>query len=88
MSMGRRKRDRQPAMWVTTTQLPTEASHPFYRRLNEALRERGFDDLVEGQCAGFYAETMGRTCSVSARPGPSRVSRPHLSRCLAHCAVS
>jgi transposase len=62
MAMGKRKRkrDRQPAMWVTTTDLPTAASHPFYRRLNQLLREHGFDDFVEGQCAGFYAETMGR----------------------------
>jgi len=45
--------DRQPAMWVTATQLPTSASHPFYRRLNELLREHGFDDFVEGQCASF-----------------------------------
>jgi hypothetical protein len=34
MSMGKRKRDRQPAMWLATTDLPTGASHPFYRRLN------------------------------------------------------
>jgi transposase len=47
-------------MWVTTTDLPTAASHPFYRRLNQLLREHGFDDLAEGQCASFYAETMGR----------------------------
>jgi transposase len=47
-------------MWVPTTHLPTSASHPFYRRLNELLREHGFDDVVEGQCAGFYADTMGR----------------------------
>ena len=60
MAMGKRKRDRQPAMWVTTTALPTAASHPFYRRLNHLLREHGFDDFVEAQCAGFYAETMGR----------------------------
>jgi len=26
MSMGKRKRDRQPAMWVTATDLPTAAS--------------------------------------------------------------
>jgi len=58
--MGKRKRDRQPAMWVTTTDLPTAASHPFYRRLNKLLRDRGFDDFVESQCTGFYAETMGR----------------------------
>jgi transposase-like protein DUF772 len=26
--MGKRRRDRQPPMWVTTTDLPTAASHP------------------------------------------------------------
>ena len=60
MAMGTRTRDRQPTMWVPTTDLPTAASHPFYRRLNQLLREHGFDDFVEAQCAGFYAETMGR----------------------------
>jgi len=30
MAMGKRKRDRQPTMWVTTTDLPTAASHAFY----------------------------------------------------------
>jgi hypothetical protein len=28
MAMGKRKHDRQPAMWVTTTDLPTAPSHP------------------------------------------------------------
>jgi transposase len=60
MAMGKRERDRQPAMWVTTTYLPTAASHPFYRRLNQLLREHGFDEFAEGQSARFYAETMGR----------------------------
>jgi len=60
MSMGKRKRDRQPTMWVVTTHLPTAASHPFYRRLNELLAEHGFEDFVEAECAGFYAATMGR----------------------------
>jgi len=60
MAMGKRKRDRQSHMWVTTTDLPTAASHPFYRRLNQLLREPGFDDFAEAQCASFYAETMGR----------------------------
>jgi len=45
--------------WVTTD-LPTAASHPFYQRLNQLLREHGFDDFAEAQCATFYAETMGR----------------------------
>jgi transposase len=60
MAMGKRKRARQPAMWVPTTDLPTAASHPFYRRLNELLREQGFDDFAEAQCAPFYADPMGR----------------------------
>ena len=44
MAMGKRTRDRQPTMWVLATDLPTAASHPFYRRLNQLLREHGFDD--------------------------------------------
>src|SRR5947207_15965031 len=60
MAMGKRKRDRQPTMWVTTTDLPTAASHPFYIRLNHLLREHGFDDFAEARCATFYADTMGR----------------------------
>ena len=58
--MGRRTRERQPALWVAATDLPTAASHPFYRRLNQLLATHGFDDFVEEQCAAFYAETMGR----------------------------
>ena len=60
MAMGKRPRDRQPAMWVPTTELPTSASHPFYARLNQLLHDRGFDDFAEARCASFYAATMGR----------------------------
>jgi transposase len=60
MAMGKRERDRQPTMWVATTDLPTAASHPFYARLNQLLRERGFDDFAEAQCAAFYADAIGR----------------------------
>ena len=37
MAMGKRSRERQPTMWVPTTELPTSASHPFYARLNALL---------------------------------------------------
>ena len=47
-------------MWVATADLPTAASHPFYARLNQRLREHGFDDFAETQCAEFYADTLGR----------------------------
>ena len=58
--MGKRTRDRQPAMWVPTIELPTSASHPFYARLNRLLSEHRFDDFAEAECAGFYATTLGR----------------------------
>jgi transposase len=60
MSMGKRKRERQPTLWVATTDLTTAAGHPFYSRLNRLLREHGFDDFAEAQCAAFYVETTGR----------------------------
>jgi transposase len=60
MSMGKRKRDRQATMWVATTDFPTAAGHPFYARVNQLLREHGFDDFAEAQCGRFYADTMGR----------------------------
>jgi len=60
MAMGTRERARQTAMWVTATELPTAASHPFYARLNRMLADQGFDDFAEQACARFYAETMGR----------------------------
>jgi transposase len=60
MAMGKRKRNRQPSLWVAATDFPTAASHPFYTRLNQLLRAQGFDDFAEAQCATFYADTMGR----------------------------
>lgn len=58
--MGKRRRDRQPSMWIPTTELPTAASHPFYARLNQVLADQRFDDVVEASCAPFYATAMGR----------------------------
>ena len=50
-------------MWVTTTDLPTAASHPFYRRLNQLLREHGFDDFAEAQSpASMRRRWAGRDC--------------------------
>ena len=58
--MGKRKRERQPTMWVATTELPTPAGHPFYARLNQLLAEHGFEEVVEARCAPFYADQQGR----------------------------
>jgi transposase len=60
MAMGKRARQRQSEMWIAATDVPAGPGHPFYRKLNELLAERGFDDFVEGLCAKFYHETLGR----------------------------
>ena len=53
-------------MWVPTEKLPRSPGHPFYERLNRVLEKAGFDGFVEGLCARFYAERLGRP---SLRPG-------------------
>jgi transposase len=68
MSMGKRKRRaRQGSMWVATQDLPQSAAHPFYRRLNRVLDKAQFDAFVEGACATFYAEVMGRPSLAPGR---------------------
>lgn len=60
MAMGKKKREEQSSIWVAVSELPRLVSHPFYEKLNGLLAEHGFDDFVEAQCRGFYAEKMGR----------------------------
>src|ERR1700681_2882397 len=61
MAMGQRKdRARTPGLWIATNELPVTGGHPFYQRLNQVLDTHGFDAFVEGQCAAFYAGTVGR----------------------------
>ena len=57
--MGKKKRRQQEDLWVAS-ELPRTAGHPFYERLNGLFNEHGFDDFVEGLCAKFYADKMGR----------------------------
>ena len=67
MAMGKKPAARQRSpMWVTTADLPTSAGHPFFERLNRVLEKAGFDAFVEGLCAAFYADRLGRP---SLRPG-------------------
>jgi len=59
MAVGKRKhRRRQTAMWMTTTDLPTMAAHPFYARLNKTLDDAEFDAYVEELAGQFYAPTL------------------------------
>src|ERR1044071_8649400 len=68
MAMGKRKRrDRQPSMWIATQDLPRSAAHPFYARLNRILEQNRFDDYVEEQCSPFYAPTKGRPSLAPGR---------------------
>ena len=60
MSMRRVKRESQEELWIAAPSLPRSPGHPFYERLNGALREAGFDAFVEGECAPYYAECAGR----------------------------
>ncbi len=65
--MGKRPAARQGSpLWVTTADLPTNAGHPFFERLNRVLEDAGFDAFAESLCAVFYAARMGRP---SLRPG-------------------
>ena len=65
--MGKRPAARQASpMWVDTADLPTSDGHPFFERLNRVLADSGFDVFVEGLCAVFYADRLGRP---SLRPG-------------------
>ena len=57
----------QEEFWVAHRELPRTVAHPFYQRLNQVLEERGFDEFVEGRCARFYAEAMGRPSLTPGR---------------------
>jgi transposase len=60
MSMGRRKTEHQPDLWVPTTDLPQSAGHAFYDKLNGLLADAGFDRHIEGLCQEHYADGVGR----------------------------
>ncbi len=59
MAVGK-SASREQMEWVMTCDLPKSPGHPFYRKLNELLRESGFDRYCEDLCAPYYADKMGR----------------------------
>ena len=63
----RRRRARQPSMWVASADLPRGGGHPFYERLNRVLDEACFDAFVERQCVTFYADGVGRPSLAPGR---------------------
>ncbi|WP_422927450.1 transposase [Singulisphaera sp. PoT] len=60
MAMGRRKRDRQEALFISSQDLPKSAGHPFYLALNCLLAEAGFDLWIEARCTGYYEQEEKR----------------------------
>jgi len=59
MAMGKRSQQSQEALFVVTADLPSVAGHPFYEKLNTALRAMAFDQRIEAMCEPFYDE-LGR----------------------------
>ncbi|MCX6093132.1 MAG: transposase [Candidatus Bipolaricaulota bacterium] len=53
MSMGRRGAS-QGSMWITQNDIQRGAGHRFYDKLNELLREAGFDRKAEELCAPYF----------------------------------
>jgi hypothetical protein len=45
---------------VTHAELATAPGHPFYKRLNELLDQKKFDEFAERECVSFYADNNGR----------------------------
>ena len=60
MSMRPRAKERQPDLWIATSELARTPGHPFYDSLNAMLSESKFDEFVEKRCRSFYAEGKGR----------------------------
>ena len=59
MAMGKRKQ-RQEALFVTATELPKSAGHPFYQKLNQLLAEADFDRWIERRCQQYYDQEEKR----------------------------
>ena len=60
MSMQKRAAQEQKELWIAVHELAQSPGHPFYGELNQVLARHGFDRFVEGLCAGFYAQKLGR----------------------------
>ncbi len=68
MAMGRRRKERQGALFLATDDLAKSPGHPFYRKLNELLAEAEFDCWIEGRCEQYYA-TEEKRGQPSIPPG-------------------
>ena len=60
MAMGKRKQQRQEALFIAADRLPRSAGHPFYQQLNRLLADAGFDIWIEKRCERYYAQEEKR----------------------------
>jgi transposase len=61
MAMGTRKRrERQQALWIASSEVVRPAGHPFYERLNQILSRHQFDRRVEHLCRRYYQGPYGQ----------------------------
>jgi len=60
MALGKRRRETQLPLFVAAADLPRTAAHPVYERLNQLLAEHQVDPFVEGLCAKFDHDSLGR----------------------------
>src|SRR5271163_3220876 len=66
MAMGRSDAV-QGDLLATWAEMPRSPGHAFYDRLQDLLREAGFDAFVEGVCKPYYAPRMGAASRGVAR---------------------
>ena len=59
MAMGKR-RAKQQGIWVSSSEIPKAASHPFYAKINEVLERHKVDRRLEHLCRRFYKPVFGR----------------------------
>jgi len=56
----RRRRQRPEQLWISHNELAKGPGHPFYKRVNELLEMKQFDEFAEKECARFYAKNQSR----------------------------
>lgn len=56
MAIGKRRKHKQPPLWIAHSDLAPRGGHPFYTRLNRLFDDDGFDVWLERECAPFFSE--------------------------------
>jgi hypothetical protein len=46
-------------LWIASNAVASSPGHPFYEKLERVLRDAGFDEFVESECASYYVRIPG-----------------------------